>query len=395
MGDTRRLAAGVSAVVAVLAGALLGEVPALGHPADSQVRTVIDTIDPPMDGVTVRVEAGVATQLVVENPTDADVVILGRTGEPFLRIGPDGVWGNRNDSEYYATATPAGGLAGPADGGGSPDWQLLSREPAWGWFDHRLHPVDLNTPSDLDPGAGPVPFADWQVPMRHDNRDVTVSGHLEYAIAPGVVIATLTGGEEPLPGVTVGVSQGQVPAILLDNATNEDVIVFGAMGEPFLRIGSDGVFGNRLSASLADDQRHRGEPVPGPVDAAAPPDWIQLAAEPRYAWLETRARYPLEQPPADLIAAGRPTHLLDWSVPLEQAGNRTVVTGETAWMTNDDAFARLGIPVTDTNGDGGDVPWPSLVALALGAVLLGVGLYHRARNRRSPRQGTSSSSPAG
>lgn len=393
-GTRRRIARPLHLVIALsLIGVAIAQAPAVGHPADPQVRTVVDEVDPPMDGVTVRVEAGVATQLVVENPTDTEVVVLGRGGDPFLRIGPEGVLGNRNARDYYATATPTGGLPGPAEPGDGPDWQPLSPEPVWGWFDHRLHPEDISVPSDRDPTDGPVQFANWQVPMRYGDRDVIVSGHLEYAIAAGVVVTTITSDAEPLDGVTVAVSQGRVPAILLDNGTDDDVVVLGAAGEPFLRIGPDGVFGNRHSPSLAEDQRYRGEQLPGPVDAGAPPDWIRLASEPRYAWLETRARYPREQPPTEVVASGRPTRLLDWSVPIEQAGDQVVVTGETTWMTGDDALTTLGIPM-DEGDDRGGVPWASWLALGVGAGLLGLGLNRRAR-QRSAAQGTSSSSSAG
>ncbi len=371
-------------LVLTLAG---GVSPAWAHTADPHVRTVIDEITPPMADVSVRVEAGVATQLVLENRGDGEVVVLGRDGDPFLRIGPDGVWGNRNARDFHATATPTGGLSGSSttpDAG--PDWTHLTTEPVWGWFDHRLHPQPLTTPPDLDPAGDPVPFAQWQVPMRFNDRDATVSGHLEYAIAPGSIIARITSDTAPRPGLSVAVSQGRVPAILLENVTDEDVVVAGVDGAPFLRIGPDGVHANRHSPSFVRDQQHRGLELEGPADVGAAPEWTRLANEPRYAWLEDRARYPLEQPPEEVTTAGRPTVLLEWEIPLQHGQDRTAIRGQTSWMTEKDAFSALGIPVELHEGR----DWASLLPWGLfgtGAILLAIGLRrHRRRRQTSPQQ---------
>lgn len=360
---------------------LVWATPAQAHTADSHVRTVIDDIAPAMPDVEVRVEAGVATQLIVENFGDETVTVLGRDGTPFLRIGPDGVWGDRSTTDFYATATPTGGLPRPPDAPDEPTWVQLAVDPAWGWFDHRLHPGPLTTPRDLDPGDTPIEFHDWQVPMQHGDQDVLVRGHLEFAIVPGSVIATLSSDREPLPGVTVTVSQGRVPAILLDNATEEEVLVRGQEGEPFLRIGPDGVFGNEHSPSFVDDQRYRGREVPEPPRADASPAWVELAGEPRYAWLEERARYPREQPPQDVVTSDRTTVLREWSAPIEQGDDRVTLHGETRWMPDDEAFAALGIPVSgDAESDLATVV--SWVVFGLGVVLIVIGLRRRVLARR-------------
>lgn len=376
-GIMRGLLPGAGAALLVLVWAT----PVLAHTADSHIRTVIDDVAPAMPGVEVRVEAGVATQLVVENHGDRTVTVLGRDGTPFLRIGPDGVWGDRSTADFYATATPTGGLPRPPDAPDEPTWVQLAADPAWGWFDHRLHPGPLTTPRDLDPADAPIEFHDWQVPMQHGDRDVQVRGHLEFAFVPGSVVATLSSDTEPLPGVTVTVSQGRVPAILLDNATDEEVLVRGQQGEPFLRIGPDGVFGNENSPSFVDDQRYRDREVAEPPRADGPPAWVELAGEPRYAWLEERARYPREQPPQEVVTSDRSTVLREWSVPIEHGDDRVTLHGETRWMPDDEAFAALGIPASgDTGSDW--APVVSWLVFGLGVVLIVIGLRRRTRARR-------------
>lgn len=47
-------------------------------------------------------------QLSVENPTSGELTLLAQTGEPFLRIGPEGVFGNLNSPTWYDANAPEG-----------------------------------------------------------------------------------------------------------------------------------------------------------------------------------------------------------------------------------------------------------------------------------------------
>lgn len=81
--------------LSVAATALLtGALPASAHGADPSIRTVLDRIEPEVPGVTIQGVASVSAELVAENTTPTELVALAETGEPFLRIGPEGVLSN-------------------------------------------------------------------------------------------------------------------------------------------------------------------------------------------------------------------------------------------------------------------------------------------------------------
>jgi hypothetical protein len=56
-----------------------------------------------------------------------------------------------------------------------------------------------------------------------------------------------------------------------------------------------------------------------------------VAASPGYSWLEFRGLYERDRPPRRVLDAGKTAVLREWSVPLEQAGRRVELQGETVW----------------------------------------------------------------
>jgi hypothetical protein len=93
----------------VLAGLLLvvsGAGPAQAHVIGiggraSNYRTDILDVTPPIAGLTVRVlEAG--NQLELTNRSGQEVIVLGYRSEPFLRVGPTGVYENQRSPSAYA-----------------------------------------------------------------------------------------------------------------------------------------------------------------------------------------------------------------------------------------------------------------------------------------------------
>ena len=93
------------------------------------------------------------------------VVVLGYTGEPFLRLGADGVYASRS------SVTAAGlGLAGPHSGTG---WQLVSRAPRLIWHDARVRGL----PAGVEHGR-------WAVPVLVDGSRVELSGTLTRVPRP-------------------------------------------------------------------------------------------------------------------------------------------------------------------------------------------------------------------
>ncbi|OLB65828.1 MAG: hypothetical protein AUI10_05120 [Actinobacteria bacterium 13_2_20CM_2_72_6] len=179
----------VAALAGVL-GTLVMASPASAHAADappaSDYRCVVTGISPALAGLTIRaVNAG--TQLELVNRTGRTIEVLGYSGEPYLRIAPDGVYQNANSPATYLNQGVSGGPAPPvtASPAAPPSWQKLSGTPAVLWHDHRAHWMATTRPPsvDADPGS-PHRISSWSVPLRDGVREFAVTGTLDWVPPP-------------------------------------------------------------------------------------------------------------------------------------------------------------------------------------------------------------------
>ena len=188
----------MSAAGARLLAVLLGVVgclalagPAAAHVGDGRAGSDFDgavlSVTPALPGVTVRV-LQFGDELEVVNPTGTELAVPGYSGEPYLRIGPDGVWRNRlspattiNLDRYGRTPLPA-----DADPLAAPDWVQVSTQPQYTWHDHRTHWMSEGL---LPPAVAADPTVDhtvlaWTVPMSYGGQDVAVAGELTWSPPP-------------------------------------------------------------------------------------------------------------------------------------------------------------------------------------------------------------------
>jgi hypothetical protein len=99
-----------------------------------------------------------------------------------------------------------------------------------------------------------------------------------------------------------------------------EVVVAGYEGEPYLRFGRDGgVAVNRRSpAAFVNESRFGREPPPE-ADAAARPEWDEVAAGGSYAWHDHRTHW---------MATSRPDPpLRSWAVPITVDGEAATIAG--------------------------------------------------------------------
>ena len=172
-----------------------------------------------------------------------------------------------------------------------------------------------------------------------------------------------------VPGVHWTVHTG---GLLLEvvNDSGRVLVVEGYEGEPYLRIGPDGVEHNRRSPAtyLNDDRLGRrvgarsDVAMPPDVDASAPPEWIRIDTEPRAVWHDHRVHWMSPQPP-DFVEVGPLARTLmrinlvgiigraggdagvfhDWTVPFSVDGEPAVLAGEMAWQDPPSALPYLGL----------------------------------------------------
>lgn len=181
------------------------------------------------------------------------------------------------------------------------------------------------------------------------------------------------------PGLTWRIYGGD-ELIGLTNTSDREVMVPGYQGEPYLRIGPEGVFRNAMSpATYQNEDRYAQVTVPPGVDEDAPPEWEQVSDGNRYLWHDHRIHYmAFALPPAIAGAPGEQHTVFDWAVPFELDGRTREVTGDLRWIPGGSAWLWLvgGLAVTLPALAGlrtsptADERWPGLARPA--AVVLGV-----------------------
>lgn len=176
------LAALAALMVAGPASAHLGGAPAAGD-FDGRVLSV----RPALPGVTVRV-LSFGDDVELTNRGDTEVLVTGYSDEPYLRIGPRGVFRNASSPATYINADRYGRVALPPGASAStpPRWVKVSAQPQFVWLDHRTHwmsPGLLPPSVAADPTHSHVVFR-WTIPVLAGGTKSTVSGELTWTPPP-------------------------------------------------------------------------------------------------------------------------------------------------------------------------------------------------------------------
>jgi hypothetical protein len=184
------------ATTLILAGSvvLATAAPAAAHSVSgvtsTNYRTRLLAVRPVMPGVTIKViEAG--SRLELTNRTSSEVVVLGYQGEPYLRVGPDGVFENQKSPATYLNVSRKGAPEPPpdADPAAAPEWRKTSAGQVARWHDHRAHFMgDRNPPAvRRDPGREHVVIPNWEVFLRHGDTEIVARGDLTWVPGPSPV----------------------------------------------------------------------------------------------------------------------------------------------------------------------------------------------------------------
>ena len=130
----------------------------------------IDAIRPPVPGVTATVLDGDLKLRIDADPPHV-VTVLGVIHEPFIRIGPGGVF----VSSRSPTAESDGLVT--LQQMRAARWIRLSGGHSFAWHENRLRPVPSVSGADRR-------VAGWSIPLLVDGRPVTVTGSEWYAAQP-------------------------------------------------------------------------------------------------------------------------------------------------------------------------------------------------------------------
>ena len=190
----RRIAVTVAIVAAWLVAVAA---PASAHTvsgvAATNYRTTITGVSPQVSGVSVKViEEG--SRLELTNTSGTEVVVLGYQGEPYLRVGPSGVFENQRSPATYVNRNRKGNTPIPAEASSaSPDaaprWKQISTGTTARWHDHRIHWMGGQDPPQVKraPGRYHLIFDKWTVNLRQGSRPIAVTGQLAWVPGPSAL----------------------------------------------------------------------------------------------------------------------------------------------------------------------------------------------------------------
>jgi hypothetical protein len=155
-----------------------------GPPA-SNYSTQLGGIRPPAPGVTARVDPdGERIVLTVTAPRTT-AVVYGYSEEPYLRIGPAGVFENRSSPAVVLNRTRVPTGRAPTGPIRAPRWVRISTGHTARWHDHRTHWMGGATPAPVrrDPDHAHV-VGHWRIPLRVDARATGIDGTIRWAPPP-------------------------------------------------------------------------------------------------------------------------------------------------------------------------------------------------------------------
>jgi hypothetical protein len=224
--------------VLALAATAIWATPAHAHAADadraSDYRTELVSV-PEAEGLSIRlVDAGSQIELHYDGP--GEVVVLGYAGEPYLRIGEDGVFENLNSPATYLNRSLTAETTAPAgiDAHDEPEWRKVSARPVVRWHDHRAHWMGAVDPPAVrdDPRATRVVMDDATIPLLIDGQEAEIVVDVWYepgppawlgwtVVAVAFVVVVAVGLRAPGPGLAIAAvgavvsAAGSVAAALL------------------------------------------------------------------------------------------------------------------------------------------------------------------------------------
>ena len=143
-------------------------------------RSEITSIMPDVKGLSIEV-LEFADRLVLTNHTGKTVTIYGYSGEPYVRVQPNGTTEqNVRSPAVYLNTNFYGDVTVPASASASlpPKWVTVDRTGSFEWHDHRIHWMSPVTPPQVKDTSKRTLIFHWSVPISVGAQRGTVTGQL-------------------------------------------------------------------------------------------------------------------------------------------------------------------------------------------------------------------------
>jgi hypothetical protein len=152
----------------------------------SNFATRVLAVVPAAPGIHVQAD-DLGNKLQLDNHTGRDVVVLGYDDEPYLRVGPAGVFENVRSPAVYLNRTRTGNVPVPAsaDPHAPPQWHQTGAGTTVRWHDHRAHWLAATNPPQVqrDPGSRHL-VQRWTVTLVADRTRIQVHGDVVWVPGP-------------------------------------------------------------------------------------------------------------------------------------------------------------------------------------------------------------------
>jgi hypothetical protein len=239
----------VLAVVVVLAG-VLGWAPAasahtVSGAGPTNFRATITALTPAVPGVNARVVEN-GSRLAITNDSSTDLTVFGYDGEPYLRIGPSGVFENERSPSVSLNQSLTGStVSANADATATPVWRQVSSGHTARWHDRRIRWVESSLPDDVrkSPGRTHVVVPEWSVDLRWGVQPVALTGSLSWLPGPspvawfvGVAVVAVAVVALALTGAWADVLAAAVAALVVVDAVHAAGIGFAFSGSVVHRL---------------------------------------------------------------------------------------------------------------------------------------------------------------
>ncbi|HZQ27226.1 MAG TPA: hypothetical protein VFA94_05970 [Acidimicrobiales bacterium] len=189
----RRLPATILlAMASVVASAGPAAAHALGGTQPTDYRSTILGMVPQLPGIEVRL-LDLGRRVELRNRTAQDVTVLGYQGEPYLRVGPKGVFENqRSPAVYLNRLLPAGEqpvVPKTADPTVAPEWRRTGSGDTVRWRDHRTRWEGATPPAVRANTSTEHVVANWTVNLAIGNPAIgNLDGDTASAVVRGQIV---------------------------------------------------------------------------------------------------------------------------------------------------------------------------------------------------------------
>jgi hypothetical protein len=164
---------------------------------------VLTSTPTPFSGVNVSVIPGRLPGVFLENTGTVPVVVVGRQGEPMLRIGPQGTEANLHSPSWIDNLKDHGDTPTvEADPSAPPQWSLVHPEPRVLWLETRGFYSREIPPDRIITRREPTVLLRWSVPLVQGSKRATLTGTTSYIPAAAQQLPA-TGG--------AGTDDGSIP----------------------------------------------------------------------------------------------------------------------------------------------------------------------------------------